>query len=560
MSPRWILVVAAVGSACAAPAIAAEPAWHTGIQLAPPATSPGPPAASLAARGNAVAAWTISLGDRSRIQVRARPGFVSPWRIEWTSGTYRASPAAPAVGANPAGAAVVVWRVPGGPVRSAIRATRTGPWRVLAVPSPRADGRREFVSPQVAVAADGSASVVWAALEGGAWVVRGARRGATGPWTATPVLMPNVGRTEPTVRVNPSGDAVAAWVVPRPGSQTITPEGEVRVARRIANGEWEDPVTLGQTESGADVSIAPDGRAIAAWSVVSASPGGHDVVLARSGPGGGWSAPEVVAPGSTPRIAVNGSGALIAAWAGPAPAPGRREPLRAAVNHGGGWSPPAVLGPWSDGTFGAIENLRTRVAMSESGRAFLTWVDSGVPGYEVGAATAGPDGVFAGFRSIADSPDMALAPDGNGNALVLYPEGTATGGTISAAGFDRHPRPVVTAGADGAWLVRRNATRWTITVRNRGAVVARGVELRISVCCGDRFVSSAPPGDAPSSRSRRWRLGTLRPGASRRVHVVTQPGPLARAPRGHFGDVRAIGVRPRGVAWGPVRRPPAVVG
>ena len=558
MRRRWVVTAVVLMGTGTVPALAVEPSWHTGIQIAPPATRPGAPAAALAAGGEGVAAWPITVRTGARMQIRTRHGFVSPWRIEWTSGTYRSAPSAPASGANAAGAAVVVWRVPNGPVRSAVRASRTGSWRVLAVPAPVVSGPRTFVSPQATVAPDGSATVAWAALEDGVWMVRGARRNPSGAWTATPPLT-TTGAGTPTVRLNASGDAVAAWIVPRPGTEALlVPKGPVHVTRRAATGDWEPARVVGESEGGADVGIGSDGGVAAAWSAASTTDV-PDVVVARAAPGGAWLAPGAVASGVSPRVAVNGSGAMFAAWSEPERID-QPDRLWASLNRQGSWSPAAPVGAWTAGWVGAVENLRTQTTMDESGRAFLTWVDPGPPGYAVAAATAGADGVFTGFGANADSGNMALATDGRGNALVLYPQGTATGDTISAASWDLRARPDVRAVARGVWLPKQRSTRWTITVRNRSAVTARGVRLDVSVCCGDRVRSTAPPAASPTARVRRWTLGTLRPGQQRRVRIVTRLSPRATQPHAHFGDVRAICIAARPIAWGAIRRPLGVAG
>ncbi len=546
--------------AAPAAAVPPEPAWTTGLRISPAGSSHSAPAAALAARGEAIAAWTIFSRSSARVQIRTRHGFVSPWRVAWTSGAGGAT--ALAVGANPAGAAVVIWRVPGGPVRSAVRSTRGGRWRVMAVPSRRADPRalRTFVGPEVAVAADGSASALWLTNEGGAWMLRGARRRPGGAWIATPPLAPdaNTAWAAPAAHVNASGDAVAAWILPRPGTEAaFVPPGTVRVATRARNGAWSPVATLGESEGGADAAIGSDGGLAVAWTALSES--GREVIIARAeAPGSAFSPPEVVAPGSTARIALNGSGAMVAAWAGPG---GVRDkaPLQAAVNHGAGWTAPQTL--WASSDLGTAEIYRAHIAIGASGRAFLGWVDPEGPGTATaGVSTAASDGVFRGFgqRAPTNSAAIAIAPDGVGNALVLLDDEASSGhcpfdteGIISAASYDRYRRAVVTGSAHAVRIPSRGTIRWTVTVRNRGPVIARGVRLTTATPCpGSRFVGSAPCGLRLSSRWWRWKLGTMRPGAVRRVRVAVRPGPGTRAPYRLFGDVSAIGVVPASIGDG----------
>ncbi len=156
----------------------------------------------------------------------------------------------------------------------------------MAVPSRRADPRalRRFGGPEVAVAADGSASALWLAREAGAWMLRGARRGPGGAWIATPPLAPdaNTAWAAPAAHLNARGDAVAAWIIPRPGSEAaFVPPGTLRVATRAASGAWSRVATLGESEGGADAAIGVRRGLAVAWTALSES--GREVVVARAG-------------------------------------------------------------------------------------------------------------------------------------------------------------------------------------------------------------------------------------------------------------------------------------
>ncbi len=92
---------------------------------------------------------------------------------------------------NDADAAVVLWRAPAHSVYSSVRATRTGAWRTLVVPSgAAARGNDGFFTPSAAMNAKGQATVVWAAHEQQGWAVRSAfRSGTNAIWRATPALV-----------------------------------------------------------------------------------------------------------------------------------------------------------------------------------------------------------------------------------------------------------------------------------------------------------------------------------------------------------------------------------
>ena len=253
---------------------------------------------------------------------------------------------------------------------------------------------------------------------------------------------------------------------------------------------------------------------------------------------------------------------MVAAWAGPGGFQDK-APLQAAVNHGAGWTAPQTL--WASSDLGTAEIYRAQIAIGASGRAFLGWVNPEAPGTATaGVSTAASDGVFRGFerRAPTNSAAIAIAPDGVGNALVLQDDEVNPGhcpfnaeGIISAASYDRYRRAAVTGYARAVWIPSRGTIRWTVTVRNRGPVVARGVRLTVATPCpgsgwGSRVVGTAPCGLRLSSRWWRWKLGTLKPGTVRRVRVATRPDPGASDTYPLYGDVSAIGAVPSPIEGG----------
>lgn len=543
-----IAVAVAVAALPVGAAAAPAPSWHTGLRIAPFGSSPGDPVAVLGRAGDALAAWPVATaaGTSARIEVRARTGFTAPWRLAWASPVLPGMPAGTAMARGVAGDVVVAWRSAGGAVRSAVRDGTAGRWRLLGVAEPGdATDPADRTPPQITVAPDGTARIAWVTAEAGAVAVRAARRARGGGWTAEPSL--SVPVAPQRLAIGATGDAVAVWVVPDPGTeQRIVPSGAVVVARRAAGtGAWGPPEALGDTASGADAALDGRGTVTVAWS----APGGDGarVVLARAERGAaGMGAPQVVAPGIIPRVAVAEAGTVTAlAWTD-ADA-GFRAPLRTAVDAGAGWTPSRTL--WDSPSFGTVEMAQTRLVVGPTGRVFAAWIDPEGPGsatavlgaYDSGAA------VTRGSQPVGiDTAGITLAAGRDGAALALTSAEVARGGggTVFAASHDAARRPVLRAAIRGRRLAGTRTTRWTVVVRNRGPVAARGVLLTVNDgCCGNRVASTTPRGTTSRpSRVIRIALGTVRAGAVRVVRITTVAGVETRPPDILTGTLSSVAV------------------
>src|SRR4051812_16187835 len=97
--------------------------------------------------------------------------------------------------------------------------------------------------------------------------------------------------SEPAVGMDAAGGAVSVFVPSNAGTT-------IAAAFRAAGGTWSPPVRIsptGETGTGPDVAVAPDGTAVAAWSAYRA--GLPAVEVAFRAPGGGFGAPVVVSSG-----------------------------------------------------------------------------------------------------------------------------------------------------------------------------------------------------------------------------------------------------------------------
>ena len=381
-------------------------------------------AGALAANGDALTSGTIYVAGRPRVEVATRNGFAGGWSVRQLTGALNGG-TSPVSAINDADAAVVLWRAPGNSVQSSVRASRTGVWRTLAVPSGAvARSSDGFLTPSAAMNAKGQATVAWAAHEQQGWAVRSAfRSGTNAIWRATPALLPTApaGSTLGTiaVRTNAAGDAIAAW-------STSAGTSTVYVALRTAHKAWGPPTAIGtMAETGMvawgappSVSIAPNGRVALAWAfnTMSDPTQSHVAVATGSALTGHISTPTTIATGVAPSIAINNAGALAAAWAVAEDSGFYTVTQDAAVAADGTtWTTPQVLD-----TVGSNSELYFgHVALAESGRAFAYWSVHVGPGARTAAVeSAGADGVWTGFSRNQET-DTTLALNGLGDALAL---------------------------------------------------------------------------------------------------------------------------------------------
>jgi hypothetical protein len=520
-----LIGVAAAVSLVGVTAQAAAPVrtWHTGLVVTRSAQLT---VGALAANGDAVASGDSYVQGRWRIEVATRHGFAAPWSVQQLTGALRGA-ANTTSAISDGGAAVVLWRAPGAGVQSAVRATRSGAWHTLAVPSGAAAvGSDGFFSPSASMTAKGAATIEWVAHEQNGWAVRSAfRSGTNAIWRATPPLFPTApagsNLVNVTVRGNAEGDAIATWTVVPNGSTT----GTVYVALRAAHRAWGTPDAVGTMayaptyymDAPVSVSIAPNGRVALAWDVdATTEPTMSHVVLATGDALTGHVSPPItIAAGVEPSIATNSTGALAAVWTVPTRYSTAADLKAAIAPDGVSWSTPTTLEPieaLSESDFG-------HAAMGESGRAFAYWaVDFGPGSVETEVESAAANGAWSGFGGAVDTDSITLAVDHSGDALALEASYTHDTWTV-ASSYDAVPRPVLAVTADGHWLAGRHSLRWTITVRNRGKATAGAVHLKVALY-DSRVMRSSPKGHRTSASGLAWNIGAIRRGQSRTLTVV----------------------------------------
>ena len=534
---RTLLAGVLIAAAAAGVAAGAGRTWQPALTITPRGAEPGDPAAASAGGGQALGAFTVNVSGRAQVEARVRDDARSPWARVVLSGTFPDRPPAPAAAIESAGRAVVVWRVPGGAIRSAVRDTPPGAWRVIPVTT--GGPADEFFSFRQAVAVmdggDNSAALAWAERAGGAWTVRSARRAGPGaPWAETPPLVLGPGTSEPSVALSRDGTAVAAWTVPAGGGVFAT--GPLLAAVRATDGAWSGPVTL--AASGAllpSAGAGADGRAAVAWEDRTTST--PTVTLIEAGLGTAWGAPQAIGHGQAPRVASNAGGDLALLWAGPGTS--AATPILVATRATGGtWPAPAVLTPGVGMTW--IEASLARVAVGGTGRAFAAVLDQEGPGSAtvvLGAARPGEAWTIAPQPVGADEFGFALSAASGGDGLALLPTEPA----LLARDFDSYGRPVVSAALAGK--ARGDGTvAWTAVVRNRGRFAARSVTLRLGVCCGTRLLSAQPAGTRAGPQVT-WRVPRLAPGRRSTIRLTLRHTTGRGTPR-LSGTITAVAVPP----------------
>ncbi len=255
------------------------------------------PSVAMGPGGEAVAVWQWQpVGGSRTIEM-------STTRADgtWTAPAMLSAPGTPArdpqVGVDGAGRATVVWRRDAGDDDAVVEAAEQRPDGTWEMPHPISTEGTRARRPRLAVAPNGTAAVVWEQRVGGVHGVAAAIRDPEGTWSAPTVVSTGVrGTQEPDVAVGPLGAAVAVWIGRDGGGIGVFTSN---------HGEgpgWSAPVAIGRgadrprelarpgrADTAADVTVLPDGRAVAVWTLV--QDGANRLGVAIRDPAGRWATP-----------------------------------------------------------------------------------------------------------------------------------------------------------------------------------------------------------------------------------------------------------------------------
>jgi hypothetical protein len=317
----------------------------------------------------AAGAATLALGVPTAL---ANPWILPPTDVS-TAGEDTEQPQ---VAIAPDGTTTVVWRRNSDGITQA--ATRPAGSNTFGAVEPLSDAELFSSGPQVAVGPDGETTVVWGRIVGGTLAIEARTRPAgSNTFGAVQTLATNQGSgvsAIPQVAVAPDGQTTVTWV---DGTNTI------RVATRPAGSSTFGTVValsaVGGNAGLAGLVVAPDGTTTVVWNLTSACSLGPTcyVVQARTRPAGSNTFGTVQDVSATseaalsPNLAVAADGATTVAWtltSGCAPSPCE-------------YTAQTATRPAGSNTFGTVQDVSpidatngsAHVAVAPNGETTVVW-------------------------------------------------------------------------------------------------------------------------------------------------------------------------------------------
>ena len=274
--------------------------------------SAGNPQIAIAPDGSTTAVWYRFNGTHTIIQAATQPpggAFGLPVDLSATGQNANT----PQIAIAPDGSATAVWDRYDG-TNNIIQASTRPPGGAFAVPVDLSAIGRNAIDPQIAIAPDGSATAVWRRFNGNNDIVQAATRPPSGAFGA-PVDLSAVGRNavSPQIAIAPDGSTTAVWS--RPNGTNVL----IQAATRPPGGAFAVPVDLsatGQTAFDPQIAIAPDGSATVVWRRYNST---HYIVQAATRPPSGTFGPPVDLSAigqdaNTPQIAIADDGSATVVW------------------------------------------------------------------------------------------------------------------------------------------------------------------------------------------------------------------------------------------------------
>ncbi len=255
------------------------------------------PSVAMSPGGEATAVWQWQPVGESRTIEMATTRADGTWTAPAMLSTPGTTARDPQVAVDGAGRATVVWRRDAGDDDAVVEVAEQRPDGTWEMPHPISTEGTRARRARLAVAPNGAGAVVWEQRVGGVQGVAAATRGADGVWSTPTVVSTGVrGTQEPDVAVGPLGAAVAVWI----GRDS----GGIGVFTSM-HGEdpgWSAPVAIGRgadrprelarpgrAETAADVTVLPDGRVVAAWTLL--QDGANRLGVSIRDRAGRWAAP-----------------------------------------------------------------------------------------------------------------------------------------------------------------------------------------------------------------------------------------------------------------------------
>jgi PKD domain len=390
-------------------------AWQEPVNLSAAGETAKEPRLAVNAAGDAVAIWTRFDGLDFIVQAAVRPAG-GGWQAALPLSAAGQDAEEPRVAIDSAANAVALWSRYDGS-RFVVQSARrfAGTWEKPLDVSAAGQNAEE---PQVALGSAGSAVAIWSRFDGAKDVVQAAA-GSGGAW-GPPADLSEAGKNaaEPQVAVDPAGNAVAVW------TRQKSPSDVVLSSSRPAGGSWGPAVPLsapGDDAEAPQVSLDPDGDAIAVWSRTDATP---RVIQGSERPvGGGWLPPALISvvgqSANEPQVASDSVGNAVAVWAREN---GANTIVEAAGHDGHGPELRSLLIP-------AAGTVRQTLSFSVS--PFDVWSAVGPARWDFGDEGGGGNIVTHGFARPGTYVVTVTAADDLGNASAssgsvrIYPKPSA---------------------------------------------------------------------------------------------------------------------------------------
>lgn len=268
--------------------------------------------------------------------------------------------------------------------------------------------------PRVAVDRVGDATTVFE-LESGERVIASSTRAAGGKWSAPLTISEPLNVNVPSVAVDAAGDAAAIWEAFFEETGSGKMEEHIQVATRPAgDAAWGAPVTLTKTVSGLgepgnqEVAIDGAGDAVVIWGRMHGAAetieSSQDRALARE-----WSPPIAISgPGKmeeAPQLAVNDAGSALVVWERQEPSGPELVEAAAGSAVAEAWQPARAVSSSTPGS----EAREPAVSIDAQGDAAAVWADLQGGVYKAEAAGYDAAGPRIGSLSIPASGAVGQA-------------------------------------------------------------------------------------------------------------------------------------------------------
>ncbi|HEY6887966.1 MAG TPA: PKD domain-containing protein [Solirubrobacter sp.] len=205
----------------------------------------------------------------------------------------------------------------------------------------------------------------------------------------------------PRLAMAPDGTAVAAWSIKRDGHTVI------EASTRAPGAAFTAPVVLTHGEDAAELELAAArGGAVAIWAEQDAAAAWHVTASAWT-PAGGWESPRTISPPTTvfpvPHVAIADTGEMVAIWT--------RTPLRTSVIEGTRRLPGQDWGGVENISDSTHEVRAAALVMDEAGNATAAWIEPPSSSTFRGAVTWSEKRVGAAWTTPAAPTDNVEPTD-----------------------------------------------------------------------------------------------------------------------------------------------------